>query len=175
MLNNLFNRKTGDTKYAFYNTNVSPKVENAFQALALDENRISFYPTLWTHTPETLAANVNLKQVWFPGVHTNVGGGYDNQELADLTLAWMISEMSPFLEFNWQNLRNLIQNPEEESTEEWALGKQYNSAKGIFALQAGRRRQPGEQIYSENKITNESIHPSVRSKSPPSPYTREPN
>jgi hypothetical protein len=31
-----------------------------------------------------------LVQVWFPGVHCNVGGGNDDQELADITLAWMM-------------------------------------------------------------------------------------
>ncbi len=42
----------------------------------------------------------NLKQVWFPGVHSNIGGGYDDAELSDITLAWMMSQLEPFLEFN---------------------------------------------------------------------------
>ena len=41
----------------------------------------------------------NLRQVWFPGVHANIGGGYDDQGQANITLAWMISQTSPFLEF----------------------------------------------------------------------------
>ncbi len=42
----------------------------------------------------------NLKQVWFPGVHSNIGGGYDDAEISDITLAWMMSQLEPFLEFN---------------------------------------------------------------------------
>lgn len=41
----------------------------------------------------------NLRQVWFPGVHSNIGGGYDDQGQANITLAWMISQASPFLQF----------------------------------------------------------------------------
>jgi len=42
----------------------------------------------------------NLKQVWFPGVHSNIGGGYDDAEISDITLAWMMSQLDPFIEFN---------------------------------------------------------------------------
>lgn len=40
--------------------------------------------------------NTRLRQVWFPGVHSNIGGGYSDQELANLTLAWMMSQVRPF-------------------------------------------------------------------------------
>ena len=39
-----------------------------------------------------------LRQVWFPGVHSNIGGGYDDQQLANITLAWMMSQLEPFLD-----------------------------------------------------------------------------
>lgn len=41
----------------------------------------------------------NLRQVWFPGAHSNIGGGYEDQAMADITLAWMISQVRPFLDF----------------------------------------------------------------------------
>lgn len=41
----------------------------------------------------------NLRQVWFPGAHSNIGGGYEDQALADITLAWMMSQVRPFLDF----------------------------------------------------------------------------
>lgn len=42
----------------------------------------------------------NLRQVWFPGVHSNIGGGYEDQSQANITLAWMIAQLEPFLEFD---------------------------------------------------------------------------
>ena len=41
-----------------------------------------------------------LRQVWFPGVHSNIGGGIDDQSLANITLAWMISQLLPFLDIS---------------------------------------------------------------------------
>lgn len=56
---------------AFHDTALSNCVENAFQALALDERRFAFQPTLW----EKMEGNTTvLRQVWFPGAHSNVGG-----------------------------------------------------------------------------------------------------
>jgi hypothetical protein len=53
------------------------RLENAFQALALDEHREDFVPTLWNKLPDAPATQ-RLEQVWFPGAHSNVGGGYAN-------------------------------------------------------------------------------------------------
>lgn len=54
-------------------------VQHAFHALALDERRLPFAPTLW-YVPdgETRGEGLSLKQVWFPGVHINAGGGSDD-------------------------------------------------------------------------------------------------
>ena len=71
-------------QWRFTNTQISNKVENAFQALALDEPRYAFRPALWERIP---GHNTNLKQVWFPGTHGNVGGGWYDQQIADITLA----------------------------------------------------------------------------------------
>lgn len=62
-----------------------PKVDFAFHALALDEWRTSFGPTLWNRAPEN--GNTELRQVWFPGSHSNVGGGFDDQQIATIALA----------------------------------------------------------------------------------------
>jgi hypothetical protein len=37
---------------------------------------------------------LDLRQVWFPGAHANVGGGYDDQEMANITLAWMMDQLA---------------------------------------------------------------------------------
>lgn len=79
-------------QWAFTHTQISDKVEHAFQALALDEPRYAFRPALWERLP---GSKTNLKQVWFPGTHANVGGGWYDQQIADITLACEFFFFSP--------------------------------------------------------------------------------
>ncbi len=81
---NFFNRR-----WAFHDTKLSSRVQSAFQALAIDEARRPFEPTLWE--PQPHAINQELEQVWFVGVHCDVGGGYPQRELADITFYSMTS------------------------------------------------------------------------------------
>jgi len=74
--------------YRFHDTALSPLVKHARHAVALDEKRASFAPTLWSK----VAPQTDAKQLWFPGVHGDVGGGYLETELSDTTLKWMIDE-----------------------------------------------------------------------------------
>ncbi len=46
-----------------------------------------------------------LKQVWFPGAHSNVGGGQEDVELSNITLAWMMEQLSPFVQFDRSYVR----------------------------------------------------------------------
>ncbi len=71
----------------FHDTKLSTWVDGAFHALAIDERRAAFEPTLWHQQPG--AKDQELKQVWFPGVHCDVGGGYSDASLSDISLLWM--------------------------------------------------------------------------------------
>ena len=82
--------------YQFYDTNLGNHIENAFQALALDEKRAAFLPAVW-ELPR--GCTTHLKQCWFPGTHSNVGGGYPDQEIANITLAWIMAQLEPFIDF----------------------------------------------------------------------------
>jgi hypothetical protein len=82
-------------KYQFHNAELSGRVECAFQALAIDEKRGPFGPVLWQHKcGHDIAGGDRLtrvvEQVWFPGVHSNVGGGWSDASLSDVALVWMI-------------------------------------------------------------------------------------
>jgi hypothetical protein len=66
-------------------------VLNSYQALAIDERRREFPPTLWT-PPSPPVAGQTLQQVWFSGVHCDVGGGYPETDLSDITLSWMMGQ-----------------------------------------------------------------------------------
>jgi hypothetical protein len=76
-----------------------PSVQRACHALSLDDERTTFHPVLWdeknemkqTGTPR-LTNGERISQVWFAGVHANVGGGYPDDSLAQIPLYWMMQE-----------------------------------------------------------------------------------
>ncbi len=80
-----------DSQDEFYDNKMGPNIRIARHALAIDELRSDFEPTIWLSRK-----NMDLKQVWFIGVHTDVGGGYapdqDGTLLSDITLDWMMRE-----------------------------------------------------------------------------------
>ncbi len=81
--------------YQFHDLRLSRRVEYAYHALAIDERRRSFGPTLWRrrppnvqHDPLEHPATV-CEQRWFVGSHSDVGGGQSHRGLSDLPLAWI--------------------------------------------------------------------------------------
>jgi len=86
ILSLLFNRAR---RYKFHNTNLSTIIDYARHAVALDEKRASFTPTLWT---PLIPFGCDVKQTWFPGGHGDVGGGCLERGLSDAALLWMIKE-----------------------------------------------------------------------------------
>ncbi|MCC7275204.1 MAG: DUF2235 domain-containing protein [Alphaproteobacteria bacterium] len=77
----------GHHRFAFHDTEVSSVVDHSCHALAIDEKRIEFEPAVWT-APRHRGFRT-VEQVWFPGVHSDIGGGYPAHELADVTFDWM--------------------------------------------------------------------------------------
>ena len=74
----------------FHNTQLSPLVDVGLHALSIDEPRKTFSPTFWTkRTGQALPPGQVIEQVWFPGCHANVGGGYRDSGLSDISLLWM--------------------------------------------------------------------------------------
>jgi hypothetical protein len=78
---------------------LSNKVKRACHALALDDERTTFHPVLWTEegeqTAKKEAPNIRdqrIVQVWFAGAHANVGGGYPDDSLAHVSLDWVVNE-----------------------------------------------------------------------------------
>jgi len=71
----------------FADRELSPRVEFARQALAIDEDRLDFIPTPWVERQ-------GIRQVWFAGAHADVGGGYANRGLSDIALEWMMEEVN---------------------------------------------------------------------------------
>ena len=80
-------------RYEFLNVVLDPRIPHARHAVALDEMRGPFRPTLWKHEPGA-APTQDIEQVWFPGDHQDVGGGRTDTRLSDGTLQWMVVEAS---------------------------------------------------------------------------------
>ena len=75
-------------KYGFHDVTLSSIVDHAYHALALDERRKPFLPAVWdVDTPLQ-----DVEQMWFAGVHANVGGGYADCGLSDVALLWMVEK-----------------------------------------------------------------------------------
>ena len=79
----------GRRKHRFHDVTLGDYVKNAYHAVAIDERRKPFTPTLWQVENEIPGQTV--VQAWFPGVHSNVGGGYAGPGLSDQALQWMIA------------------------------------------------------------------------------------
>jgi uncharacterized protein (DUF2235 family) len=75
--------------YGFLDTSLHPDVLHACQALAIDERRAEFPPSVWTSAP---SPGQTIDQVWFAGVHGDVGGGAAPQGLSDIPLSWMLAK-----------------------------------------------------------------------------------
>lgn len=93
--NGLFPRFLTYWTHGFRDTRIGAKVQLGLHAVAIDEMRKPFAPTFWTlRTDRPLPEAQAVEQVWFPGVHSNIGGGYDSTGLSDLALAWMIGRVN---------------------------------------------------------------------------------
>ena len=86
----------------FLTTGLRRPIDVGFQALAVDEHRRAFSPTLWTvktlNHPDPVAAPprpiTSVEQRWFVGAHANVGGGYESDLLPQMPLRWQMKKAS---------------------------------------------------------------------------------
>jgi hypothetical protein len=74
--------------HQFHSVELHPQIRHARHAVALDEERGTFAPTLWSEP----SPGQDVKQVWFPGGHLDVGGGWCPKGLSDGPLLWMMDE-----------------------------------------------------------------------------------
>lgn len=85
--------RLANRKYRFHDTDLSRMVLSARHALALDEHRRHFVPTVWTNLENLrpLRPPGSYLQQWFAGDHGSVGGGGDVLGLANLSMAWVVA------------------------------------------------------------------------------------
>ena len=94
---------SGD-KLDFVNEVIPGNVELAVQALALNEGRRQFKPLLWKKSPSKpkLVQDQTLKQCWFLGAHSDIGGGNKHMGLANIAFAWMITQLDDVIAFDME-------------------------------------------------------------------------
>ncbi|MBN1957576.1 MAG: DUF2235 domain-containing protein [Desulfuromonadales bacterium] len=132
----------------FYDTKMGPNVAFARHAMAIDEQREDFAPTVWTPRP-----GVDLKQVWFSGVHSDIGGSYPPDKgtglrSSDVSLAWMMKEAVA---------AGLLLEPHlEESLTNGTAAKIHKSRNHVYRLKKPLHRK----LVIKDKPTQ--IHPSVK-------------
>jgi len=81
-------------KHSFYYYKLTDNVKHACQALAIDDERTAFWPHVWQEKNIEGAkdrTNENVEQVWFAGMHSNVGGGYERSGISGVPLYWMMT------------------------------------------------------------------------------------
>jgi len=134
----------------FYDTKMGSNVSIARHALAIDEKREDFEPTVWTPKPD-----MDLKQVWFAGVHSDVGGSYPSDKqtgirASDAPLRWMLDEaVHAGLE---------IEPHIRDSLTDGTQGKIHKSRNHVYRLKSPLHRS----LIIDGKPTK--IHPSVKAR-----------
>ena len=131
----------------FHDTELSSKIEHAYHALAIDEKRKNFQPALW-HQQKNSGEQV-LEQVWFPGVHSDTGGGYPVSALSDIALEWML-EKAQGCHLSFDKIE----------THPDPMGLKHESMNGLYSL-AGILHRPIGLKIPDTGATNEQLHPAV--------------
>lgn len=130
-------------RFQFLDASLGKNVDVALHAVAIDEKRGPFVPTLW----EKKARDTQLvEQVWFPGVHSNVGGSYLDARLSDTALDWMIKRLKATTELSFDN--DYIN--DKDRVDSNALGKLYDSRGNLYIFS---RVSPKIRLIGQNKVS----------------------
>jgi uncharacterized protein (DUF2235 family) len=124
----------------FHDAKLNPEVSYAYHALAIDERRKDFVPYPWDE--KNVQAHQTMEQVWFAGVHSDVGGFYEDRGLSNIAFQWMMSKaITCGMKVETQKLDNYPGNPH---------AKLHNSFKGFWLIRGSRRRKlkDGIKIHS---------------------------
>lgn len=127
----------------FADHRLSRYVERACHALALDDERRSFHPEIWEEKAEEDPARIS--QVWFAGMHSNVGGSYPDDGMSLTSLLWMIEQA------RGAGLRLSTSEVERLRAAANPHGKMYDSRRGLGWT----------YLYSPRRLTNIGIIPKI--------------
>jgi len=161
-------------KYEFHDVELSSLVDVGLHALAIDEHRRPFEASLWRRNRFKRTSAI-IEQVWFPGVHADIGGGYlsdleyeqaPTRPLDDLTLDWMVKRLCKhFPDFpvtKWANLPDQATSDPAHDSRSWKYKVWQNAIRSI-----GNKELPKGLLGNRDisvghdpraRAVNESIH-----------------
>ena len=134
----------------FENGTLNDRVKRAVHIVSLDEDRVPFTPTLVNRDFENPD---RILEVWFPGVHSDIGGGYWFDGLSDLALEFMIDQCKETLEKDISihqgdsaSIRNLLREQGTQLSELTADDIAIHSlSSGVMHLHSGLVAKAGDQ------------------------------
>ncbi|KAI1797950.1 hypothetical protein LXA43DRAFT_982756 [Ganoderma leucocontextum] len=128
-------------------------VERAYHAMAINETRKDFNVAKFEQTPSGRSKGQVLKQCWFTGSHCDVGGGYEEHDLLEMTFNWMVANIEDALSLDFEYILSL---PKPDKP--WGTQPPHNPLVGIYSVaESIQRTLPTET----NDVTHEVIHSSV--------------
>lgn len=153
----------------FHDTKLGSAIRTAVQAIALDEHRSPFVPALFAKPDHR--NNEHVEQVWFPGVHSDVGGGYapgdrGRTRLSDISLNWMVTRLQSCTKLRIATPVGDWSDPDDpHDSLGWFV---YSRRRPMYRLVDGTPMSPAlRRLHSTYKISppdrswKESIHRSV--------------
>lgn len=151
LLRKMVRKLVDGSKYShgFHDETLGAHIEHAYHAVAVDERRGAFAPSLWKNGAGPRA---NVEQVWFAGAHCNVGGGYIDSGLSDHAFMWMaVKAMKAGLTLDQRYLAMRV-DPN-------CHGELRNEYHGLYKVMPDHEREIGN-----TDTLNESIHCSAVSR-----------
>jgi uncharacterized protein (DUF2235 family) len=135
---NAITNTIGDA-FRFADELLSIKVTKGLHAIALDEQRLLFTPTLWNKA-------LNVKQLVFPGAHSDVGGGYKETGLSDGALQWVVEELKLAGGIFADTIANIKPDATAPAHREWAHLTTVSGGLGL------RRFKPDSGIEAHSSV-----------------------
>jgi hypothetical protein len=138
--------------FEFHDVGLSAVSEVNLHALAVDEHREPFEPTLWRQQ-KFLAVSNPTEQVWFAGAHSDVGGGYLDEEarqklhpaaLDDITLDWMLKRVLHY--YSDFPVRIGEEPAWPQVTESWASAPQHEARMRFYRARPFALRSIGNRV-----------------------------
>ena len=133
-----------DASDKFHDYKLNPQIMNAYHAVAIDEKRSKFPPCLWSE--ENVSEGQTMEQVWFAGVHSDVGGWYDERGLSDIALKWMLEKAA--------GCGMKLKSDEFDKVEGDPFCKAHESLESFWVALGKHERQvpPGAKVHKSVKV-----------------------
>ncbi|GAA5987317.1 hypothetical protein JCM10908_001906 [Rhodotorula pacifica] len=148
--------------FGLSNTKLEPDTcKLVLQALSAYEDRPAYRPLVLEQDPSGARRGQILRQVWFPGCHTDIGGGYPQHDLSDLTLHWFVGQLSDGIAIDLDYIAGISHEPSGP----WGMADPHV---GVRLLQSGQH--PRALPLSHNRSsapTFELLHPSLSKQASP--------